>query len=324
MEQRQLGATDLKVSALGLGTSTWGTTTDRHEAAAQLRSYAEAGGNLVDTADIYGGGRAEEIVGQLLGAVVRREDIVLATKAAAVLDDPDRRQNASCSHLLSALDKSLARLGTDHVDLWQLHAWDPAVPLEETLAATDAALRAGKVRHIGVCNYAGWQTAKAATWKKLDGVAPLASCQVEYSLLERGIEREVVPAALDAGLAVLPWAPLGRGVLTGKYRTGVPTERLESRFFRWYVGRYIDDRSAGIVEEVATVADELSVPPLAVALAWVRDQPGVVAPLVGARTAGQLRESLAPATVALELPTEIRLRLDAVSAPHIGYPESGI
>lgn len=324
MEQRPLGSTGLKVSFLGLGTSTWGATTDRDDAAAQLRSYAEAGGTLLDTSDVYGGGRAEEIVGQLLGTVVPRDSIVLATKAVAVLDDPDRRQNASREHLLSALDKSLTRLRTDYVDLWQLHAWDPAVPLEETLAATDDAVRAGKVRHVGVCNYAGWQTARAATWKRLSGVAPLASCQVEYSLLERGIEREVVPAALDAELAVLPWAPLGRGVLTGKFRAGVPAGRQHSRFFRWYVGRYLDDRSAAIVAAVAAAADELRVAPLAVALAWVRDRPGVVAPLVGARTADQLRESLAPATLALELPAGIRDRLDAASTPHIGYPESGI
>lgn len=324
MEHRPLGTTGLKVSVLGLGTSTWGATTDRDDAAAQLRSFVEAGGTLVDTADVYGGGRAEEIVGQLLGAVVRRDDIVLATKAVAILDDPNRRQNASREHLLSTLDKSLTKLGTDHIDLWQLHAWDPAVPLDETLAATDTAVQVGKVRHVGVCNYAGWQTAKAATWKQLNGVAPLASCQVEYSLLERGIEREVVPAALDAGLAVLPWAPLGRGVLTGKYRAGVPEERATSRFFKRYVGRYIEDRSTSIVEAVATAAVELAVSPLAVALAWVRGRPGVAAPLVGARTVDQLRESLAPATLALELPAEIRDCLDTASTPHIGYPESGI
>ncbi|WP_190812742.1 aldo/keto reductase [Saccharopolyspora pogona] len=324
MEQRPLGTTGLKVSALGLGTSTWGTTTDPDDAAEQLRAFVEVGGTLVDTADVYGGGSAEEIVGQLLGKVVPRDNIVLATKAVAVLDDPDRRQNASREHLLSTLDKSLTKLRTDYIDLWQLHAWDQAVPLEETLAATDTAVRAGKVRHVGVCNYTGWQTAKAATWKQINGVAPLASCQLEYSLLERGIEREVVPAALDAGMAVLPWAPLGRGVLTGKYRGGVPADRENSRFFKWYVAPRIDDRSARIVETLAAAADELAVPLVAVALAWVRDRPGVAAPLVGARTVEQLRESLSPATLALELPAEIRRDLDAASAPHIGYPESGI
>ncbi|MGW5376643.1 aldo/keto reductase [Nocardia sp. NPDC003999] len=324
MKQRPLGTTGMNVSVLGLGTSTWGATTDRDDASKQLRVFIEAGGTLIDTADVYGGGRAEEIVGQLVGTVVRRDDIVLATKAVAVLDTQSRRQNASRAHLLSTLDRSLTKLHTDHIDLWQLHAWDPAVPLEETLAATDTAVRAGKVRNVGVCNYAGWQTAKAATWKQLNGVAPLASCQAEYSLLERGVEREVVPAALDAGLAVLPWAPLGRGVLTGKYRGGVPAERANSHFFKWYVGPYLDARSARIVDEVAAAAEKLAVPPLAVALAWVRDRNGVVAPLVGARTVDQLRESLTAATLLLELPPEIRSGLDALSAPHRGYPEIGI
>ncbi|MEU9336037.1 aldo/keto reductase [Streptomyces sp. NPDC048290] len=322
--QRRLGASRLTVSCPGLGTATWGTTTAAEDAAEQLRAFLSVGGTLLDTADIYAAGRSEEILGSLLGTVVARSEVVLATKAVGVLHDPGRRQNASYAHLLAALDRSLTRLRTDHVDLWQLHAWDPAVPLEETLRAVDEALSSGRVRYAGVCNYSGWQTAKAAARQSGVGQAPLVSVQAEYSLLERGIEREVVPAAADAGLGLLPWAPLGRGVLTGKYLGGVPRDRLDSRFFRWYVGRHLDERAAPVVEAVVTAAAGLGVPPLAVALAWVRDRPGVTAPLIGARTVGQLRESLAAEAVDLVLPEEIRARLDAVSAPHAGYPETGI
>jgi aryl-alcohol dehydrogenase-like predicted oxidoreductase len=215
MQKRMLGSSDLSVSRLGLGTSTWGTTTGKDDAGRQLAAFTEAGGNLVDTADIYGAGRSEEILGQLLPAVARRDDIVLATKAGAVAGSRPGEADASGTRLLEALDASLRRLGTDHVDLWQLHGWDTGTPLEETLSAVDTALSSGRVRHAGVCNYAGWQAAKAATRQSALGTARLACIQDEYSLLERGIEREVIPAATDQDLGVLAWAPLGRGVLTG-------------------------------------------------------------------------------------------------------------
>lgn len=323
-ERRTLGAGGPRISPIGLGTATWGATTDEEDAARQLKLFVRAGGNLLDTADVYAGGRSEEIIGRLLGKVVARSEIVLATKAGAVLDDPARRQDASARHLLAALDKSLAKLRTDHIDLWQLHAWDAAIPLEETLSAVDKALASGRVASVGVCNYAGWQTATAVARQLGKGAAPLVSAQLEYSLLERGIEREAVPAAADGGLGILAWAPLGRGVLTGKYRQGVPAERVKSRFFRWYVGGYLDDRRTGIVDAVIAAAAELSVPPLAVSLAWVRGRPGVAAPLVGARTVDQLAESLAPEAVALTLPDTVRERLDEVSAPYRGYPERGV
>ncbi len=308
------------VSRLGLGTMTWGRDTDTDDAAAQLKTFLDAGGTLLDTADVYTDGDAEQVIGALLGALVPREEVVLATKAG-LRPSVERRRDGSRAHLLRALDASLHRLGTDHVDLWQVHGWDPHTPLEETLAALDHAVVTGRTRYVGVSNFAGWQTAKAATWQSMHaGRAPLVTTQVEYSLVERGVEREVAPAAADLGLGVLAWSPLGRGVLTGKYRRGTPADsRAASPHFERFVGAYLDERCAGIVEAVATAADGLGCSPLAVALAWVRDRPGVVAPIVGARTAGQLLGSLQAEDVTL--PREIRRALDDVSAVPMGYPE---
>jgi aryl-alcohol dehydrogenase-like predicted oxidoreductase len=313
MEQRAVGRSGLTVSRIGLGTMTWGRETDADDAAAQLKTFRDAGGTLVDTADVYADGDSERTLGALLGDVVSREELVIATKAVSVRG-AERQRDASRGHLLSALDSSLARLGTDHVDLWQLHAWDERTPLEETLAALDAAVTSGRARYVGVSNYTGWQTAKAATWQAAwPGRTPIVSTQVEYSLLDRGIEREVVPAAVDAGIGILPWSPLGRGVLTGKYRTGTPADsRGASQHYERFVTRFLDERSAGIVEAVATAADGLGTSPLVVSLAWVRDRPGVAAPIVGARTVGQLVGSLQ--AEAVTLPDRIREALDDVSA----------
>ncbi|MGH3342948.1 MAG: aldo/keto reductase [Carbonactinosporaceae bacterium] len=320
MEQRHLGRTGLCVSRLALGTMTWGRDTDEHEAADQLRAYLDAGGNLIDTADVYAHGAAEEVVGELVDGLVPRAEIVVATKVASV-PELERRFDASRRHLLAALDASLRRLRTDYVDLWQLHAFDPRTPLDETLAALDTAVSSGRARYIGVSNYAGWQLAKAATWQAaVPGRAPIVATQVEYSLLQRGIEREVLPAALDMQIGILPWSPLGRGVLTGKYRGGVPADsRGASPHFGAFVEPYLDEHSRSVVDAVITAADGLGVSPLEVALVWVRDRPGVVAPIVGARTAAQLLGSLAVEDV--ELPAKIREALDDVSAPHLDYPE---
>jgi aryl-alcohol dehydrogenase-like predicted oxidoreductase len=320
MEQRALGRTGLMVSRLALGTMTWGRDTDSDDAAAQLKAFLGAGGTLVDTADVYADGDSERLLGGLLGDVVPRDEVIVATKAVVRPGHP-RRRDASRGHLLTALDASLRRLGTDHVDLWQLHAWDPRTPLEETLTALDVAVSSGRARYAGVSNYSGWQTAKAAAWQAAwPGRAQVSATQVEYSLLERGVEREVVPACLDAGIGLLPWSPLGRGVLTGKYRGGTPADsRGASPHFERFVGRFLDERSAGIVEAVAIAADGLGVSPLAVSLAWVRDRPGVTAPVVGARTVGQLLGSLQ--VEELTLPDSIVQALDDVSSPDLGYPE---
>ncbi|MET8578811.1 aldo/keto reductase [Streptomyces sp. NPDC005012] len=321
MKQRHLGRTGLRVSRIGLGTLTWGRGTDEHDAAELLKTFWEAGGTLVDTADIYGGGEAEYLLGRLMADLVPREDLVVSTKAGSV-PDPDRRVDGSRGHLLAALDASLARLGTDHVDLWQVHAYDDCTPLEETLQALDIAVTSGRARYVGVSNFCGWQLARAATWQLAAPGArtALAGTQMEYSLLQRGIEREVLPAARELGIGLLPSSPLGRGVLTGKYRTGTPADsRGASEHLAPFVAPYLDDDAARIVDAVATAADGLAVTPLQVSLAWIRDRPGVTAPIVGARTSQQLEAALSVET--LTLPDEICRALDDVSAPVHRYPD---
>jgi aryl-alcohol dehydrogenase-like predicted oxidoreductase len=320
VDQRRLGRTGLYVSRLALGTMTWGRDTDEDDAAAQLSTFLDAGGTLVDTADVYVDGESERILGRLLRDGSHRERVVLATKAVSVRGG-DRRRDASRRHLLAALDASLERLQTAYVDLWQLHAYDPDTPLDETLAALDAAVSSGRARYVGISNYNGWQTAKAATWQQAwPGRAPIVSTQMEYSLLQRGIEREVLPAAMDLGVGVLPWSPLGRGVLTGKYREGTPADsRGASPQYSRFVQPYLGERADRIVGAVLAAADGLGGAPVAGARAWARDRPGVVAPIVGARTAGQLAGSLDAENVVL--PAEIVAALDDVSAPRRSYPE---
>ncbi|MFE2432681.1 aldo/keto reductase [Streptomyces sp. NPDC059373] len=320
MEQRHLGRTGLRVSRLGLGTLTWGRDTGERDAADLLKAFWEAGGTLVDTADVYSDGSSEYLLGRLIGDLVPRSDLVIATKAGSV-PDPDRRFDGSRGHLLAALDASLQRLGTDYVDLWQVHAFDPTTPLDETLQALDIAVTTGRARYVGVSNFCGWQLAKAATWQRaVPGRTPLASTQMEYSLLQRGIEREVLPAALDLGVGLLPSSPLGRGVLTGKYRHSTPPDsRGGSQDMAPFVAPYLDEPARRIVDALAIAADGLASSPLQVALAWLRDRPGVAAPIVGARTAQQLTAALSVET--LSLPDEICQALDDVSAPLHRYPD---
>jgi aryl-alcohol dehydrogenase-like predicted oxidoreductase len=312
-----MGRSGLKVSHLGLGTMTWGQETDADEAAAQLVAFHDAGGTLVDTAVSYGYGAAEKILGSLLADVVPRSELVIATKAGVTRTPDDRIVDASRGALLRRLDESLRALGTDYVDLWYVHYVDDSVPFEETLSALDAAVAAGKVRYVGVSNYGGWRLARAATWQRaVPGRAPIVANQVRYSLLDRGVEREAIPACAALGVGVLPYSPLGGGVLTGKYRAGVPTDSRAA-----VGGRDLASvaATAGIVEAVATAAEGLATSPVAVALAWLRDRPGVTAPILGARTLGQLTAALA--CESLDLPLEIRDALDDVSAPVLGYPE---
>ncbi|MEN3359648.1 MAG: hypothetical protein V7637_3630 [Mycobacteriales bacterium] len=320
MEERALGRSGLVVSRLALGTMTWGRDTDEDDAAAQLVAFRDAGGTLLDVAPAPDG-EVESVVGRLLRDVVPRSELVLATKVGGRTGPGPMGAGLSRAHLLRSLDGTLARLGTDHVDVWQPQLWDAAVPLEETLGALDAAVASGRVRYLGVSNLTGWQTAVAATWQRAwPGRAPIVSSQMEYSLLERSAEREVLPACEHAGIGLLAWSPLGRGVLTGKYRHGTPSDsRAASPHLRNFVGRHLTDTAARIVEAVAIAAEGLGTSPLAVALAWVRDRPGVAAPVVGARTVGQLSGSLA--ADAITLPAEIRLALDDVSSPDAGYQE---
>jgi aryl-alcohol dehydrogenase-like predicted oxidoreductase len=298
---------------------TWGRETDLDEAAAQLVAFRDAGGTLVDTAPPYANGASEQILGQLMADVVPRSELVVATKAGLSRTADGPVVDAGRGAMLTQLDESLRRLAIDHVDLWYVHTVDDTVPHDETLAALDHAVTSGKARYVGVSNYSGWRIGRAATWQQaVPGRAPLVANQVRYSLLDRGVEREVVPACTELGVGVLPYSPLGGGVLTGKYRGGEPTDSRAATGDRPMVSMQRAS-TVGIVEAVATAAEGLGSSPVAVALSWVRDRPGVVAPILGARTLGQLTAALA--SEVLELPQEIRGALDDVSAPAIEYPE---
>lgn len=313
MEIRQVGHSGLRVSRLGLGTMTWGRDTDEHEAAEQLRLFLDAGGNFIDTAAVYGDGDSERVLGGLIGVMAPRESMVIATKAGISFKTGERVVDNSRTSLLGDLDKSLSRLGVEYVDLWQVHTWDPKVPLEETLAAIDQAVSSGRARYVGISNFSGWQTARAATLQNpLFGRASITTTQNEYSLLNRKVEREVLPAALELGIGLLAWSPLGRGVLTGKYRAGMPSDsRGASPHFANFIEPYLDDRSSRIVEAVFVAADGLGFSPLEVSLAWVRDALGVTSSIVGARTAAQLRGILTSEQVTL--PAPVREALDDIS-----------
>jgi aryl-alcohol dehydrogenase-like predicted oxidoreductase len=297
---------------------TWGRDTDEDEAAMQLTAFVDAGGTLVDTADVYCDGESERTLGHLLSDVVPRSDVLVATKAVgarARADGPRRLPR----HLLGA--RRLAeRLGHDHVDLGSCTpGTTPRRSRRPGRLRPRRLLRRRPLRRIS--NFTGWQTAQAATWQRAwPGRTPLVSTQVEYSLLQRGVEREVVPAAESLGLGVLAWSPLGRGLLTGKYRQGPPAEsRGASPQWQGFIDGLRSATADRIVEAVVTAAEGLGTTPLAVALAWVRDRPGVTAPVVGARTAAQLQSSLD--AEAVRLPAAIRTALEDVSAPYFGYPE---
>ncbi|OIQ91341.1 general stress protein 69 [mine drainage metagenome] len=318
MELRQLGRSGLRVSRLGLGTMTWSRDTDAHEAGEQLKDFVDAGGTLLDTAASYANGASEELIGQLLETAVPRDEVVLCTKAGVRRTATGGVVDASRGALLSSLDSSLARLRTDTVDLWLVQTPDPRTPLEETVSALRLAVTSGRARYVGLSNHPGWQTARAATL--LGDEIGLTAVEVEYSLLQRGVEREVLPAATSLGIGVLAWSPLGRGVLTGKYRRTIPADsRAASAHLAGFVEPYLGGLSAQVVDAVCTAADGLGRSPLEVALAWLTDQTPVASALIGARTPAQLRASLA--SLDLILPPEIRLALDEVSAPALGYPE---
>ncbi len=311
MEQRRLGG--LEISRLGLGTMTWGRDTDENEAAQQLQLFFESGGNLIDTAAIYGDGDAERVLGGFIGTLIKREDVVIATKAGVSVTDGVRKISNSRNDLISDLDKSLSRLNVDHVDIWQIHTWDKTTPLEESLSALDYAVTSGKARYVGLCNFNGWQLARSATLQNpLFGKSMISSAQNEYSLLNRKVEEEILPAAISMDIGFFAWSPLGRGVLTGKYRNGVPSDsRGASPHFANFVEPYFSDKSKKIVEAVCVAAEGLGFSPLEVALSWVRDAPGVTSALIGARTGAQLRGILTVEQV--NLPEQVRLALNEVS-----------
>ena len=312
---RRAGKSGLELSRLGLGTMTWGRDTDTHEAADQCRAYIEAGGNFLDTASTYGDGDSERVIGGLIGTLFQRSDVAIASKAGITFPSGNRTINNSRQALIAELDKSLTRLETDYLDIWQIHSWDPFNPLEDTLSALDYAYSSGKARYVGLSNFSGWQSARAITIQESNSAkAPIVTHQVEYSLLNRDAELEVLPCADETGIGILAWAPLGRGVLTGKYRNGIPSDsRAAAPHFVKHVEPYLRPDSARIVEAVSVAAQGLGFSPLEVALAWVRDTPGITSAIVGARTGAQMRGILKSEEV--NLPQIVRDALDEVSNP---------
>jgi aryl-alcohol dehydrogenase-like predicted oxidoreductase len=313
MEKRRAGNSGLALSRLGLGTMTWGRDTDEIEAADQCRAYLDAGGNFLDTAATYGDGDSERVIGGLIGTLFPRDEVVIATKAGISFSEGVRKVDASRHSLIADLDRSLNRLGTDFVDIWQIHNWDELTPLDDTLSALDYAYTTGRARYVGISNFSGWQLARAATKQQSNSMkAPLTTVQNEYSLLNRSAEYELIDASLECGLGFLAWAPLARGVLTGKYRKGVPSDsRGAAPHFAKHIEPYLDARSSKIVEAVAVAAEGLGFSPLEVSLAWVRDAPGVTSALIGARTGAQLRGVLKSEEISL--PDIVRTALDDIS-----------
>jgi aryl-alcohol dehydrogenase-like predicted oxidoreductase len=325
MDYRQLGNSGLRVSALTLGTMTFGGrdkfanvgSTDVDGATRQVDMCLDAGINLIDTADVYSDGLSEEIVGRTLRG--RRDRVLLATKARMPMGDGPNDAGLSRHHLIRACEASLRRLDTDYIDLYQVHEWDGATPLEETLDALDHLVDSGKVRYIGCSNYAGWHVMKALGISERRGLQRFVSQQIYYSLQARDAEYELVPVSLDQGVGILVWSPLAGGLLSGKYRRDQDGPEGSRQLTDWNEPPVRDQEALyDIVDALVEIAEEHSTSPAQVALAWTLGRPGVASVIVGARTDEQLADNLGAAD--LVLGDEERSRLDELSAPPLLYP----
>jgi aryl-alcohol dehydrogenase-like predicted oxidoreductase len=320
MEQVRLGSTGLHVSRVCLGMMSYGNDSDRpwvlDEAAAApiLRQAVDGGIIFFDTADVYSGGASEVATGRLLRDLLGRDELVVATKVYFDTTPGPNGRGLSRKHILSAIDASLGRLGTDYVDLYQIHRWDPNTPIEETMEALHDVVRAGKARYLGASSMHAWQFAKAQRVAERNGWTPFVSMQNHYNLLYREEEREMIPQCIDQGVGVIPWSPLARGVLTGtrtregeRRTTRAETDALVDSFYG-HPGDF------DVVDRVAEVAAERGVPPAQVALAWLLHKPGVTAPIVGATKPGHIQDALAAAE--LRLSPEEMARLEEPYRPH--------
>jgi aryl-alcohol dehydrogenase-like predicted oxidoreductase len=320
MKIRKLGRTGLKVSNLCLGTMTFGNAQWGCDEATSHRivdRFLDAGGNFIDTADVYVNGTSEEITGRAIRE--KRGRVVLATKVAGPMGPTLNDLGLSRRHVLDAVDASLRRLGVDWIDLYQVHAYDPTTPLDETLRALDDCVRTGKVRYVGCSNYSAWQLAKANGLARELGTARYDCLQPQYSLVCRYIEREHLPLCIEEGIGVIPWSPLGGGLLTGKLRRGeAPPEGSRAAVDTMNQERFRSERNLRIAEATGEVAHRLGKSSSQVALGWAASQPGVTSPIFGARTLEQLEDNLGAAD--LELDDEARKRLDEVSALPLVYP----
>ncbi len=303
MEYRRLGDTGLMVSELCLGCMTFGREADEEASRGLVARFLEAGGNFVDTADVYTEGVSEEITGRALKGV--RDDVVLATKVRFPMGEGPNDVGLSRKHVIQGCEDSLRRLGTDYIDLYQVHCWDAATPLEETLAALTDLVRAGKVRYVGVSNFTAWQLMKSVGVGDALGFERFVCLQPQYSLVERNIEREVLPVCEEEGLGVIPWSPLGGGFLSGKYRRGEEppqgsriSEAVESMEEYW--DRRATERNWRVLDVVGRISEETGKSYAQISLNWLLRQPSVTAPIVGARTPEQLEDNLGASGWALD------------------------
>lgn len=321
MQYRKLGNSGLSVSTLTLGTMGFGTETPEQESFAILDAFLEAGGNMVDTSDVYGGGASEELLGRWRASrpdATRR--LVVATKSRFGTGPDVNDVGTSRPHLHRALNTSLKRLCVEAIDLYQMHGWDPLTPVEETLSFLDAATRAGKIHYVGLSNFTGWQLQLVVSTARAMGLQLPITLQPQYSLMCREIEYEVVPAALHNGIGLLPWSPLAGGLLSGKYSRDTDLHQNGTRYgngiamFR-YIGEKLAnaDRNWATLDVVKKVADQIGATPSQIALSWVTNRPAVSSSIIGARTMEQLIDNLAAAE--LQLDAEVTATLDAVSAP---------
>jgi aryl-alcohol dehydrogenase-like predicted oxidoreductase len=323
VEQRQLGGAGVRVSELGLGTMTFGRECDEATSRSILDRFIDAGGTFVDTANNYGepGGESEAILGRALAG--RRDTVVLATKVRFFTGDGANDRGLSRRHVRMSVDASLRRLQTDWIDLLQVHSWDPVTPLDETLSTLDDLVRAGKVRYIGASNFTGWQLATANGLAAQHAWEPFVSYQGNYSLVGRELEREVLPYCTYAGLGMLPYGPLGGGLLTGKYRRGeTPADDTRAAgvgLIAEGMSRRMTDRAFATADVVREIATELGRTPAQVALNWVTNRPEVTSSLIGARTVDQLDDNLG--SVGWQLSPADVDRLDEASRISIGYPQ---
>ncbi|HVV24557.1 MAG TPA: aldo/keto reductase [Pseudonocardiaceae bacterium] len=325
MEYRQLGRSGLRVSVLSMGTMTFGGrggfsqvgNTGVAQATRQIDRALDAGVNLIDTANVYSGGLSEEIVGEAMKG--RWNRALVATKARMGMGDGPNDAGLSRHHLINECEASLRRLGTDHIDLYQVHEWDGVTPLEETLSALDDLVHAGKVRYIGCSNYSGWHLMKALATSDRMGTTRFVSQQIYYSLQARDAEYELIPAAIDQGLGLLVWSPLAGGLLSGKYRRDERPTEGSRQLTEWNEPPVRDqDQLYDIVDALVEIAEAHDVSPAQVALSWLLSKPAVTSLVVGARTDEQLADNLKAADLILS--TAERQRLDDVSAPPLLYP----
>jgi aryl-alcohol dehydrogenase-like predicted oxidoreductase len=324
MNYRYLGRTGLKVSELCLGAMTFGREASEELSYQMLDRFVEAGGNFIDTADVYSRGISEEILGRWLKGK-RREDLIIATKVRGGMGDGPNDAGLSRKHILAGVEASLRRLGTDYVDLYQVHSWDPGTPLQETLSTLNGLVGSGKVRYIGASNYTGWQLQKAIDISQHMGWEPFVCLQALYNLLDRDSEWELLPVCENEGLGFICWSPLRGGWLSGKYRrdmdgppegTRVKTAEKEGWSESWSV--YNTEHTWNVIDELRAIAGEVDRSPAQVALRWLLQRPGVTGPIIGARTMAHLEDNLG--SVGWSLTDEQMARLNEVSAARLPYP----